>query len=182
MRASHPFIRCTAAMNPARLGAHRALGGLVMHRRILGVLLATLFAAAGLAVAPASADDPPPSVIFLGDSVTAGFGYFGQKENAKNITGTVNNEFPSSWYLGDNSLSDCSPSGTSTPIDQCSNNNFNGAPWSAGPWKAGAKSPNVAYSYQIAASQDPTKAAPVENWAVTGSTPAQWDTGGPFNF
>ncbi|MCB9423527.1 MAG: hypothetical protein H6527_00360 [Actinobacteria bacterium] len=40
----------------------------------------------------------------------------------------------------------------------------------------------MAYSYQIAASQDPTKAAPVENWAVTGSTPAQWDTGGPFNF
>ncbi len=154
---------------------------MTLHR-ILGVLIATLFAAAGLAATPASAEDPKPSVIFMGDSVTAGFGYFGQKENAKNISGTVNKEFPSSWYLGDNSLSDCSPADKTTPVDQCSNNNFNGAPWSAGPWKAGANSPNVAYSYQIAASQDPSKAAPVENWAVTGSTPAQWDSGGPFNF
>lgn len=143
-------------------------------------LLALVLAPLGLGISPASADTQP-SVVFLGDSVTAGFGFFGQKENAANITGTVNNPFPSSWYLGDNSLSDCSPAGTGTPIDQCSNNNVNGAPWSAGPWQAGANSPNVAYSYQIAASQDPAQAAPVENWAVTGSTPAQWDTGGPFN-
>ena len=32
------------------------------------------------------------------------------------------------------------------------------------------QAPNVAYSYQIAGSQDPGNAAPVENWAVTGST------------
>ncbi|MBK6763023.1 MAG: hypothetical protein IPG68_06995 [Micrococcales bacterium] len=149
---------------------------------LLGLLAAAALTLAGAATNPAAAADPQPSVVFLGDSVTAGFGYFGQKENAKNISGTVNNPFPSSWYLGDNSLSDCSPASSGTPIDQCSNNNFNGAPWSAGPWKAGANSPNVAYSYQIAASQDPANAAPVENWAVTGSTPAQWDTGGPFNF
>jgi len=149
---------------------------------LLGLLAAAALSLAGTVNNPAAAADPQPSVVFLGDSVTAGFGYFGQKENAKNVSGTVNNPFPSSWYFGDNSLSDCSPASTGTPIDQCSNNNFNGAPWSAGPWKAGANSPNVAYSYQIAASQDPAKAAPVENWAVTGSTPAQWDTGGPFNF
>lgn len=143
-------------------------------------LLVALFLGLSLAGSPAAAADPQPSVVFLGDSVTAGFGFFGQKENAKNITGTVNNPFPSSWNLGDNALSDCSP-GDGTPIDQCSNNNFNGEPWNAGPWKAGPKAPNVAYSYQIAGSQDPGNAAPVENWAVTGSTPAQWDTGGPFN-
>ncbi|MCU0277853.1 MAG: hypothetical protein MUE31_03065 [Candidatus Nanopelagicales bacterium] len=153
----------------------------ILHRflTLLATFAAMALAFVGLA-APASADEQP-SVIFMGDSVTAGFGYFGEKENAKNITGTVNDPFPSNWYIGNNSLSDCSP-GAGTPIDQCSNNNYNGAPWSAGPWKAGAKAPNVAYSYQIAAKQDPANAAPVENWAITGSTPAQWDTGGPFNF
>ncbi|MEZ5118383.1 MAG: hypothetical protein R2686_00580 [Candidatus Nanopelagicales bacterium] len=160
--------------------AHSTPGKPAITRAALGMLVA-LFLGLGLAASPAAAADPQPSVVFLGDSVTAGFGYFGQKENAKNITGTVNDPFPSSWTLGDNALSDCSP-GDGTPIDQCSNNNFNGAPWSAGPWKAGPKAPNVAYSYQIAGSQNPANAAPVENWAVTGSTPAQWDTGGPFNY
>ena len=152
---------------------------------VIGAVVAGLLAAMGLSnVTPASAapGDEPKSVIFIGDSVTAGFGYFGQKENAKNITGKVNEAFPSSWYFGDNSLSDCSPADTGTPIDQCSNNNYNGAPWGAGPWKAGPDAPNVAYSYQIAASQDPAAAAPVENWAITGSTPAMWDTGGAFNY
>ncbi|MEZ5185475.1 MAG: hypothetical protein R2720_06995 [Candidatus Nanopelagicales bacterium] len=154
---------------------------------LLALIAGLALAVAGLATSPAAAatpaaNDSPPPVIFLGDSVTAGFGYFGQKENAKNVTGTVNNPFPNSWYFGDSSLSDCSPSGVTTPIDQCSNNNYDGAPWSAGPWQAGPKAPNVAYSYQIAASQDPSTAVPVENWAITGSTPAQWDTGGAFNF
>ncbi len=124
--------------------------------------------------------DTPPSVIFLGDSVTAGFGYLGAQENAPNISGGVNNSFANSWYFGDNSLSDCNPV-SPVPDDRCSNNNANGQPWSAGPWKPGAGSPSVSYSYQIAASQNPQAAVPVENWAVTGSTPAQWDTGGPFN-
>lgn len=151
--------------------------------RLTGASASVVALLFGLVVAasPAAADDPVPSVVFIGDSVTAGFGHFGQKENAKNVTGTVNTPFPSSWYFGDNSLSDCSPADVGTPIDQCSNNNYNGAPWSAGPWKPGPKSPDVAYSYQIAANQDPANAAPVENWAITGSTPAQWDTGGAFN-
>ena len=154
-------------------------------RAVLMLVIMGLLAAVGVsqsAVASAAEPTDQKSVIFIGDSVTAGFGYFGQKENAKNITGTVNDEFPSSWYFGDNSLSDCSPSDTGTPIDQCSNNNFNGAPWSAGPWEAGPKAPNVAYSYQIAGSQDPSASAPVENWAVTGSTPQMWDAGGAFNY
>ena len=155
--------------------------------RTFGLMVLTLMiAAVGLgqqgAVAAESADAAQSSVIFLGDSVTAGFGYFGVKENAKNISGTVNQEFPSNWYFGDNSLSDCSPEDGKTPIDQCSNNNWNGTPWSAGPWQAGPNAPKVAYSYQIAQSQDPAHAAPIENWAMTGSTPAQWDDGGPFTF
>ncbi len=154
----------------------------------IGTAIIAIVAGLGMTTAnPAIAADTTPqdsakSVIFVGDSVTAGFGYFGQKENAKNVTGKVNNEFPSAWYFGDNSLSDCSPPSSGTPDDRCSNNNFNGAPWSAGPWQAGPNAPDVAYSYQIAGSQDPNAAAPVENWAVTGSTPAMWDDGGAFNF
>lgn len=145
---------------------------------ILGALIAFLMAPL-LGVSAAHADTQP-SVIFLGDSVTAGFGYLGQKENAPNISGSVNSSFANSWYFGDNSLSDCNPVAP-VPDDRCSNNNLNGAPWTAGPWKSGTSSPTVSYSYQIAANQNPGSAAPVENWAVTGSTPAQWDTGGPFN-
>ncbi len=152
-----------------------------------GIALGVAVAMAGLGQAGAQAADAAPaaqpSVIFLGDSVTAGFGYLGAKENAPHISGPVNSEYANSWYFGDNSLSDCSPpSDGSVPIDQCSNNNYNGRPWDQGPWQAGPNAPNVSYSYQIAANQDPTRAAPIENWAVTGSTPAQWDTGGPFNF
>ncbi|MFN8126471.1 MAG: hypothetical protein U0R64_08205 [Candidatus Nanopelagicales bacterium] len=157
--------------------------------RRLGALMAALTAltlvvgqaGASAAQGKVQASDAK-SVIFLGDSVTAGFGYLGAKENAKNISGSVNSSFANSWYFGDNSLSDCNPPSSGTPDDRCSNNNFNGAPWSAGPWKAGANAPDVAYSFQIAASQDPAKAAPVENWAVTGSTPANWDEGGAFNY
>ena len=107
-------------------------------------LLVALFLALSLAASPAAAaDDPQPSVVFLGDSVTAGFGFFGQKENAKNITGTVNNPFPSSWNLGDNALSDCSP-GDGTPIDQCSNNNYNGSPGMRARGRPDPRRPNVA--------------------------------------
>lgn len=135
---------------------------------------------------PAVADDAAlsaeqPSVIFIGDSVTAGFGYLGQKESAPNVSGPVNSEYANSWKLGDNSLDDCNPPAL-VPDDRCSNNNYNGAPWSAGPWAPGPNAPTVSYSYQIAAQQDPTRAAPIENWAVTGSTPENWDAGGPFNF
>ena len=64
------------------------------------VLGLTMMGGGASATAKESApSDQPPSVIFLGDSVTAGFGYFGQKENAKNVTGTVNNEFPEQLVL-----------------------------------------------------------------------------------
>lgn len=147
-----------------------------MTRHLVGTIVALFTLLAGT---PAAADTQP-SVIFLGDSVTAGFGYLGKQENAPNVTGAVNTSFANAWYFGDNSLSDCNPVAP-VPDDRCSNNNAAGAPWTAGPWQSGSSSPSVAYSYQIAASQNPQAATPVQNWAVTGSTPAQWDTGGPFN-
>ena len=138
---------------------------------------------AGVA-APASAQDvqrqgTPSDVIFLGDSVTAGFGFFGAQENQ--ISGaTVNTEFADNWVTGSSSLDKCDP--PATPDDRCSNNNFGGQPWNAGPWTPGPNSPNVSYSFQIAEQQNPSAAATIENWAVTGSTPAQWDatSGGVF--
>ena len=146
-------------------------------RRLFAVLLPLLLLPA-LAV-PAAAD-PGPNVVFLGDSVTAGFGYLGSSENAPNVSGPVNSSFANAWYFGDNSLSDCSPI-SGTPDDRCSNNNVAGAPWNAGAWQPGPKAPMVSYSYQIAANQNPVNAAAVQNWAITGSTPAQWDNGGAFN-
>ena len=119
-------------------------------------------------------------MVFLGDSVTAGFGFFGQKENAKNITGTVNNPFPSSWNLGDNALSDCSP-GDGNPDRPMQQQQLQRRALECGPVEGRTQGAQRRVLYQIAGSQDPGNAAPVENWAVTGSTPAQWDTGGPFN-
>lgn len=145
-------------------------------RRLLAVLVPLLVLPA--VATPAAGD--PPDVVFIGDSVTAGFGYLGSSENAPNVSGAVNSSFANAWYFGDNSLSDCSPI-DGTPDDRCSNNNVSGAPWNAGAWQPGPKAPTVSYSYQIAAKQNPAGAASVQNWAITGSTPAQWDTGGAFN-
>jgi hypothetical protein len=131
----------------------------------------------GLAPAPA----PPPhgAVTFIGDSVTAGYDYCGIAENAKNISCTVNEAVPNSWYVGDNSLSDCNPPAPpAPPTNACSNDNDNGKPWDAGPWTPGPRAPMIAYPYQIAASQSRTGNAQVSDWAVTGATPARWDPDG----
>ncbi len=138
--------------------------------------------AAAASQTPAARWGAPSDVVFIGDSVTAGFGYLGPQENAKNISGPVNQEFANSWKSGDNSLSDCSPADQGTPLNQCSNNNYSGS-WNAFPWENTSWSPNVAYSYQIAAAQNPASAASIVNWGVTGSTPAHWDpNGGAFGF
>lgn len=151
-----------------------------MITRLYGALIITLSLMTAPTLAQPALADPPPSVIFLGDSVTAGYGYLGQSENAPDVTSSTNSPFANAWYFGANSLSDCEPV-QPVPDDRCSNNNVNGAPWEAGAWQPGTSAPTVAYSYQIAAGQAPGAATPVENWAITGSTPAQWDTGGPFN-
>ena len=118
---------------------------------------------------------------FIGDSVTAGFGYCGYSENAKNVNCKPNDEMRNNWYLGDNSLKDCAPPDGGRPTDACSNNNLDGQPWLSEPWEAGADSPNIAYPFQIAARQTGPEKAEVSDWALTGSTPADWDPdGGAF--
>lgn len=143
------------------------------------VLAMTLGTIGSASAADVSRQGTPSDVIFLGDSVTAGFGYFGADENQ--ISGAVvNSEFADNWVTGSSSLDKCDP--PATPDDRCSNNNVAGQPWSAGPWTAGPGAPSISYSFQIAAQQAPAAAASIENWAMTGSTPAQWDptTGGVF--
>jgi hypothetical protein len=118
-------------------------------------------------------------VTFIGDSVTAGFGYCGIAENAAHVSCVPNEKMANSWYFGNNSLDDCAPPAAPTlPNDACSNDNDKGEPWNAGTWHAGSGSPVVAYPYQIAKSQSGSSRANVSDWAITGSTPADWDPKG----
>jgi hypothetical protein len=130
-------------------------------------------------LAPAPAAPLRDAVTFIGDSVTAGFDYCGIAENAKDISCTVNQPMPDSWYFGNNSLKKCNPPAPpANPNNACSNDNDNGKPWDAGPWTPGPHAPRIAYPYQIAASQSGTHKAEVSDWAVTGATPARWDPDG----
>ena len=121
-------------------------------------------------------------VYFLGDSVTAGFGYCGPGEKAVFSGCAQNTPFSNSWVLSNFSLSACAP--PTPPDDRCSNNNWQNRPWNApngGMWVQGQYNPGIAYSYVIAgdqASAAQANQAEVRNWAVTGSTPADWDPGG----
>ena len=113
---------------------------------------------------------------FIGDSVTAGFGYCGIAENAKNVSCSPNQEMANAWLLGDNSLSDCAPPNAPAPLnDACSNDNDKGMPWNAPAWTQGPNAPRIAYPYQVAASQAAASSAAVSDWAITGATPANWD-------
>jgi len=120
------------------------------------------------------------SVTFIGDSVTAGFGFCGS-ENAKEVNCRPNQEFANDW-TGENSLEACAPDAAPKPlIDACSNDNFYGKPWKQPPWAPGPNAPLIAYPFQLAAGQSPDAPASVSDWAVTGSTPADWDPkGGTF--
>ena len=122
-----------------------------------------------------------PHVIFIGDSVTAGFGYCGDEggRDSANIKCKRNDSIADSWK-GENSLQACAPDEAVMPVnDRCSNNNSLGAPWNAGPWFPDRNAPSVAYPYVIAKNKS---GALVYDWAMTGSTPADWDpvTGGAF--
>ena len=133
---------------------------------------------ATLALASSALADSPPNVYFIGDSVTAGFGYCGTEggSNSSGITCSPNHPFADAWTFGDNSLKKCTP--PEPPNDRCSNNNDKGKPWTAPAWTPGPTAPTVAYSYVIAREQAGTAKASIYNWAVTGSTPAEWDTNG----
>ncbi|HEY2565216.1 MAG TPA: kelch repeat-containing protein [Acidimicrobiales bacterium] len=169
--------------------------------RTLVLLLAVAVLPTALSVlvgsAPAKADAPAlpgsetkaastipggdPRVYFLGDSVTAGFGYCGKEggTDSSDITCGVDQPFNNDW-TGTNSLQACAPPPTLN--DRCSNNNDAGMPWDAGPWVNEPGAPTVAYSYAIARKQSTVDPAAIENWAVTGSTPTDWDpvTNGRF--
>lgn len=130
-----------------------------------------------------------PTVYFLGDSVTAGFGYCGTEggPNSDSITCKPNESMANNWIFGDNSLNNCTHELKDggrilPPNDRCSNNNFSGQPWDAGHWVKQPGAPTVAYAYVIAAKQKESNPALVEDWAVTSSTPANWDpvTNGAF--
>jgi hypothetical protein len=148
-----------------------------MRARLIAALTTAVFFAA---VAGAAAAGPPEtfsdSVTFLGDSVTAGFGYCGS-EGPSHDGCRVNREMGDSWYLPENSLGKCKPSESKGHLsDACSNDNFdNGEPWEQPPWTTGEKAPLVAYPYQLAAGQSAEDPAAVADWAVTGATPANWD-------
>ena len=152
-----------------------------MGKRFRGASAATAFAVSGLVtlvLTSSALAASPPNVYFIGDSVTAGFGYCGTEggANSSSITCKSNQPFADAWKFGDNSLSDCEPPDPAN--DRCSNNNDKGAPWNAPAWAPGPTAPTVAYSYVIAAEQGGAAKAPIYNWAVTGSTPANWDTNG----
>jgi hypothetical protein len=128
--------------------------------------------------------DPIPSssskVYFIGDSVTAGFGYCGSEGGASKWIDCGTNTPISNAWIDVNSITQCQPQ-TDPVDDRCSNNNYTSAPWNAGPWLNEPGAPDVAYPYVIAKEQDPRGAAAVYDWAMTGSTPADWDAGGPFS-
>ncbi|HEY2477376.1 MAG TPA: hypothetical protein VGI17_01470 [Solirubrobacterales bacterium] len=152
---------------PARVGGKLA----TIVSVIMVVFLMTAAAALG------ATETFSPSVTFIGDSVTAGFGYCGT-ENAKEVTCKPNEEFANAW-TGKNSIKACAPKASPAPlVDACSNDNFNGKPWKQDPWKPGPDAPVVAYPYQLAAGQSSSNPASVSDWAVTGSTPANWDPQG----
>jgi hypothetical protein len=147
------------------------------------LLLTTLFSFLALSAGAAGAatTSPPPSnkMTFIGDSVTAGFGYCGSGESAKNIKCKANEEMANNWNIGDNSLKDCAPKDApAVPNDACSNNNLDGKPWHAEAWKDTPGAPDVAYPFQIAKKQTGSEKAEVYDWAMTGSTPSDWDPDG----
>jgi hypothetical protein len=148
---------------------------------LVSVVAALFLMAATTAAAADTTETFDNSVTFIGDSVTAGFGYCGT-ENAKNVTCGTNDEMADRWTIGKNSLDDCAPKDPpDVPNDSCSNNNFYGKPWLQGPWTPGPNSPKIAYPYQLAAGQPQGNAAEVRDWAVTGGTPDNWDPqGGAF--
>jgi hypothetical protein len=154
-----------------------AVGALFIAPVTASATTAARATTAGAATATLRTSAAPAGVVtFIGDSVTAGFGYCGIAENAKNVSCSPNQEMADSWYFGNNSLSGIAEPDAPAPLnDACSNDNDKGMPWNAPAWTRGPHSPRIAYPYQIAESQSATSSAAVSDWAITGSTPANWD-------
>jgi hypothetical protein len=152
--------------------------------------LASLFAVVAGTASAATGDSATGEglsnkVTFIGDSVTAGFGFCGYSENKKDTTKCkTNQEMENAWGVtGENSLGDCAPKDEQLAGDACSNNNYNGKPWLHAAWEPGNNAPDVAYPFQIAKRQTGPEKAEVSDWAMTGSTPEDWDPvdSGPFS-
>jgi hypothetical protein len=153
----------------------------------LALLLTSIFALCALSagVASAASNHEAPKyddkMTFIGDSVTAGFGYCGT-ENKKIANCAPNDEMGDNWVIGSTTLKACAPPDDEVPHNGCSNDNVDGGkPWNAEPWKAGPNAPDIAYPFQIAKRQSGPDKAEISDWAVTGSTPKNWDPqGGEF--
>jgi lysophospholipase L1-like esterase len=163
-------IRLTAqpAHGRARLESSRSGRAVLTYRGEAGYVGADRFALRATAgnrsvSAPVSVDVQQFKLRALGDSVTAGFGFLG--------SGTP-------W--GVLSLPECIP--PDTPNNRCSSNSPNGV-GSGNPvgWSPDfGLSNQVAWPAQFAASFGLTGPGQYENWAVSGSTPADW-AGGYLN-
>lgn len=123
---------------------------------------------------PSPTPFPGNKVIFIGDSVTAGFGYCGDELSGFLGSSCQSNKpFLDSWANGSFSLNNCKPP---EPVDnRCSNNNVKGKPWEATDWRNLPTAPRIAYSFVIAENQHQDDKASIQNWAMTGSEPRDWD-------
>jgi lysophospholipase L1-like esterase len=121
-------------------------------RGIIAVAVVLVFAAPAAAAAPAGY-----TVRAIGDSVTAGFGYCGTNDT---VCGGPQDSLMSVLAL---------PACASGPlVDQCSSNFDN-------PTGVGSR---VSWALQFAQAEGIQN---FDNFAVQGSTPADWDTGGQLN-
>jgi lysophospholipase L1-like esterase len=110
-------------------------------------------------------DVQPFKLRALGDSVSAGFGYFG-----------------SGQIMGDDQLVKCEPPDRKN--DRCSSNSSNGPDATTADLNYLSDyglANSVAWSAQYAGSAGLTRKGQFENRAVSGSTPANWGTGGFLN-
>src|ERR1700753_27230 len=92
------------------------------------VVLAALLPGAATAAAATPPETFSNKVTFIGDSVTAGFGYCGT-EDLQKVECEPNEAMANSWNdpLDGTNLEKCAPP---TPLnDACSNDNYKGEPW-----------------------------------------------------
>ena len=165
-RPSRGRARILAASRGRAVIEYRPRARYVGRDRIALRAVAAGTRAAGLAgrVVSLPIDVQPFKLRAIGDSVTAGFGFLGD--------GTA-------W--GPSSLPSCVP--PDTPNDRCSSNSPNG-PGQTGPvgWLDDFGLGNgVAWPARFARQRGLTGEGMFANYAVSGATPAAWDTGGVFN-
>jgi lysophospholipase L1-like esterase len=165
-RPRHGRVRIVSAANGRVRIAYRPSARYV-GRDSVGVRTS----AGGGAARASDAADVLPIVVqgfklrALGDSVSAGFGYVGSANE-----------------MGPDQLVKCEPPDQKN--DRCSANSSNGVDspvTNLNFLPDYGLSNGVTWSAQFANSANLTKQGPYENRAVSGATPADWDTGGSLN-